>query len=117
LLALFPHMHLRGASFEYEATYPDGRRELLLSVPKWDMDWQHRYVLAEPLRLPSGTKLTATAHYDNSAANPNNPDPDAEVRTGPRTDDEMFNGYYDFCLAEAAPAPSNELQGLWMLML
>jgi peroxiredoxin len=118
LLALFPHMHLRGVSFEYQATYPDGRREILLSVPRWDMAWQHRYVLAEPLRLPAGTKLTATAHYDNSAANPNNPDPDVEVRTGPRTEDEMFNGYYDFCLADVAPPRSGETpRGLLILML
>jgi peroxiredoxin len=100
LLSLFPHMHLRGSSFLYEATYPDGRKEVLLSVPKWDMDWQHRYVLAEPLRLPAGTTLTATAVYDNSAANPNNPNPDAEVHAGLQTTDEMFNGYYDFCLAD-----------------
>src|SRR5262249_47449369 len=99
LLALFPHMHLRGVSFQYEAKYPDGRTEILLSVPRWDMDWQHRYVLAEPKPLPAGTVLTATGHYDNSSANPNNPDPAAEVKAGPQTSDEMFNGYYDFCLA------------------
>src|SRR5206468_747698 len=44
LLALFPHMHLRGASFQYDVKYPDGRTETLLSVPKWDIEWQHRYV-------------------------------------------------------------------------
>jgi len=107
LLALFPHMHLRGRSFRYEATYPDGRSETLLSVPKWDMDWQHRYELAEPKFLPAGTILTATAHYDNSSNNPQNPDPDAAVRAGPRTEDEMFNGYYDFCLADSTPARSS----------
>jgi len=99
-LALFPHMHLRGTAFRYEATYPDGRTEVLLSVPRWDMDWQHRYEFAEPKFLPAGTVLTATARYDNSRANPHNPDPDAAVHVGPRTDDEMFNGYYDFCLAD-----------------
>jgi peroxiredoxin/mono/diheme cytochrome c family protein len=100
LLSLFPHMHRRGASFKYEVRYPGNRSEVLLSVPKWDMDWQHQYVFAEPMFLPAGTVLTATAHYDNSEANPNNPDPDAEVRTGLQTSDEMFNGYYDFCLAD-----------------
>ncbi len=100
LLALFPHMHLRGVSFRYEATYPDGRTEILLSVPKWDFEWQHRYVFAEPKFLPAGTVLTATGHYDNSDANPYNPDPNAEVHAGPQTTDEMFNGYYDFCLAD-----------------
>jgi hypothetical protein len=100
LLSLFPHMHLRGVSFKYEANYPDGRVETLLSVPRWDMNWQHRYVFAEPLRLPAGTVLTATGNYDNSDANPNNPDPDVEVHIGPQTTDEMFNGYYDYCLAD-----------------
>jgi peroxiredoxin len=100
ILALFPHMHLRGVSFRYEATYPDGRTETLLFVPRWDMNWQHRYVFDAPKRLPAGTTLTAIGHYDNSENNPNNPDPDAEVHIGPQTEDEMFNGYYDFCLAE-----------------
>jgi peroxiredoxin len=100
LLALFPHMHLRGVSFQYDAKYPDGRTETLLSVPKWDIEWQHRYVFTEPKRLPAGTVLTATGRYDNSSANPNNPDPTAAVSVGPRTEDEMFNGYYDFCLAD-----------------
>jgi peroxiredoxin/mono/diheme cytochrome c family protein len=100
LLALFPHMHLRGVSFRYEATYPDGHTETLLSVPRWDMNWQHRYVFAEPKYLPAGTVLTAIGQYDNSENNPNNPDSNAEVHIGPQTEDEMFNGYYDYCLAD-----------------
>ncbi|MBI1900730.1 MAG: redoxin domain-containing protein [Planctomycetia bacterium] len=100
LLAMFPHMHLRGKSFRYEAFYPDGRREILLDVPRYDFNWQHRYVLAEPKRLRAGTTLTCTAHYDNSAANPANPDPSATVRFGLQSWEEMFNGYFDVALAE-----------------
>ncbi len=100
LLALFPHMHLRGVSFRYEVDYPDGRTETLLYVPKWDFNWQHRYELATPLRLPAGSVLRGIAVYDNSVNNPNNPDPSAEVHVGLQTTDEMFNGYYDFCLAD-----------------
>ncbi len=100
LLALFPHMHLRGVSFRYEVDYPDGRTETLLYVPKWDFNWQHRYELATPLRLPASSVLRGIAVYDNSANNPNNPDPSAEVHVGLQTTDEMFNGYYDFCLAD-----------------
>jgi peroxiredoxin len=103
LLAMFPHMHLRGKSFRYEAIYPDGSQETLLNVPRWDFAWQHRYELAEPKRLPAGTVLRCIAHYDNSAANPANPNPGETVRTGPRSEDEMFNGYYDVALAEAGP--------------
>jgi hypothetical protein len=100
LLSLFPHMHLRGKSFCYEALYPDGRQEILLEVPRWVFNWQHRYVLAEPKRLPSGTRLRCTAVYDNSKTNPANPDPSAEVHAGTQSWDEMFNGYFDVVLAE-----------------
>jgi hypothetical protein len=100
LLSFFPHMHLRGKSFRYEALYADGREETLLWVPRWDFNWQHRYVPAEPLRLPAGTRLRCTAVYDNSKANPANPDPSAEVRAGTQSWEEMFNGYFDVALAE-----------------
>jgi peroxiredoxin len=100
LLAMFPHMHLRGKSFRYEADYPDGTTEVLLDVPRYDFNWQHRYLLAEPNRLPAGTVLRCVAHYDNSAANPNNPDPTATVHTGPQSTDEMFNGDYEIALAD-----------------
>jgi peroxiredoxin/mono/diheme cytochrome c family protein len=100
LLAMLPHMHLRGKSFRYEAVYPDGRTEILLDVPRYDFSWQHRYVLAEPKRLPAGTTLRCTAHYDNSAANPVNPNPDVTVRAGVQSWDEMFNGYFEWALAD-----------------
>jgi peroxiredoxin len=100
LLAMFPHMHLRGKSFRYEAIYPDGRWEILLDVPRYDFGWQNRYQLAEPKRLPAGTTLRCTAHYDNSRDNPANPNPDATVRAGQQSWDEMFNGYYDIALAD-----------------
>jgi hypothetical protein len=102
LLAMFPHMHLRGRSFQYEAVYPNGASEILLMVPNYDFNWQHRYELAEPKRLPAGTTIKATARYDNSAENPVNPDPSALVRAGQQTTDEMFNAYFDI----AAPKPS-----------
>ena len=100
LLAMFPHMHLRGKSFRYEAIYPDGREEILLDVPRYDFNWQNRYELAEPKRLPAGTLLRCIARYDNSRDNPANPNPDATVRTGRQSWDEMFNGYYDIVLAD-----------------
>jgi len=100
LLSMFPHMHLRGKSFRYEALFPDGRMEVLLDVPRYDFQWQNRYDLAVPRRLPAGTTLRCVADYDNSSANPSNPDPTATVRTGPQSWDEMFNGYYDIALAD-----------------
>jgi peroxiredoxin len=100
LLSLFPHMHLRGKAFRYDVTYPDGSDEVLLDVPRYDFNWQHRYDLAEPKRLPAGSRLRCTAVYDNSADNPANPDPDATVRAGLQSWDEMFNGYFDVALAD-----------------
>ncbi len=100
LLGFFPHMHLRGKSFRYEALYEDGTSEILLDVPRYDFNWQNRYELAEPKRLPAGSRLRCTAVYDNSADNPANPDPTAEVHAGTQSWDEMFNGYFDVVLAD-----------------
>jgi hypothetical protein len=69
-------------------------------VPLYDFAWQNQYVLAEPLRLPEGTKLHYTSLYDNSSANPANPDPSVWVRTGQQSWDEMFNVYIDVALAD-----------------
>jgi hypothetical protein len=117
LLSMFPHMHLRGKSFRYEAVYGNGETEILLDVPRYDFNWQHIYVLAEPKRLPAGTLLRCTAVYDNSAGNLANPDPSATVRTGPQSWDEMFNGYFDVVLADqdlTAPVPWH--QGAWTVV-
>jgi hypothetical protein len=89
IFALFPHTHLRGKSWEYRLIYPDGRKEVVLSVPKYDFNWQTYYVYAKPLTVPKGARLEATAHYDNSAANPWNPDPKVTVRWGEQTWNEM----------------------------
>ena len=88
--SILPHTHLRGKSWEYTVTYPDGRSEVILSVPKYDFNWQTDYVFAQPLKLPKGTKIRAVAHYDNSAANKSNPDPKVPVRWGDQTWEEMM---------------------------
>jgi hypothetical protein len=92
--SILPHTHLRGRSWEYTVTYPDGRSQVVLSVPKYDFNWQTDYVFAEPLKLPKGTKVRAVAHYDNSAANKSNPDPSVDVSWGDQTWEEMmFTGF------------------------
>jgi peroxiredoxin len=96
ILSFMPHMHLRGKDFEYRVEYPDGRSEVVLSVPRYDFAWQMRYVLAEPLRLPAGSKVVCTAHFDNSKNNLNNPDPTITVRWGPQTWDEMMIGWMQY---------------------
>jgi hypothetical protein len=96
LVSLSPHMHLRGKDFLYRAVYPGGKSETLLSVPKYDFNWQTTYRLEKPIRLPAGTRIECTAHYDNSDKNPNNPDPKKSVRWGDQTWEEMMIGFVDY---------------------
>lgn len=95
LLSLFPHMHLRGKAFEYTLEEPGGRVETLLRVAPYDFNWQLSYVLAAPRLLPKGSRLRATGWYDNSANNPRNPDPAAEIGYGEQSRDEMMVGFFD----------------------
>ncbi len=90
LYSLVPHTHVRGKRWLYEATYPDGRKEVLLSVPNYDFNWQHEYVYDQPVKIPAGTKLHASAWYDNSPANKSNPDPTKNVKWGDQTWEEMM---------------------------
>lgn len=101
LLNLMPHMHVRGKSFAYELRTPDGRRETLLDIPRYDFNWQTSYQLTEPRKLPAGSSLHCIAHYDNSENNPNNPNPNSTVRWGEQTWDEMLIGYFDIALPRA----------------
>jgi len=89
IVALFPHTHLRGKSWEYRLTYPDGREEVVLSVPHYDFNWQTYYEFAKPLAVPKGSKLLAIAHYDNSMSNKSNPNPAVDVKWGDQTWEEM----------------------------
>jgi len=95
LLSFMPHMHVRGKDFRYTITKPGGEPEVALSVPAYDFGWQSYYTLKEPMILPKGTKIDCLAHYDNSAGNPNNPDPTKTVRWGDQTFEEMMIGYID----------------------
>lgn len=96
VLALAPHMHLRGKDFTFTAIFPDRRREILLHVPRYDFAWNTTYRLAQPLRVPKGTRIHCVGHFDNSAANPNNPDPARAVPWGEQTWDEMMIGWIDY---------------------
>ena len=104
LYDMSPHMHLRGSWFSFEAVYPDGKKEMLLSVPHYDFKWQHLYRLTQPKRLPAGTKLICRGAHDNSPRNPDNPDPNASVRFGDQTFNEMFIGYFNCTDAPTQPA-------------
>jgi mono/diheme cytochrome c family protein len=103
LLSFFPHMHLRGKAFEYNIIHraPGSQApevEPLLRV-RYHFHWQMSYRLAQPRLLKAGTELQAVAWYDNSRDNPHNPDPDAAVRWGEQTYDEMMVGFFDVAVA------------------
>ncbi len=80
--SMHPHMHLRGKDMTYTATYPDGRSEIVLRVPKFDFGWQTDYWLAKPLVLPKGSKLHVSAHFDNSHREPAQPGSDGDGPLG-----------------------------------
>jgi hypothetical protein len=105
LISMMPHAHLRGKSFEYRITHPSGEVETVLSVPKYDFNWQLTYYLAKPMHLLKGTKVEVIAKFDNSATNPYNPDPLKIVHWGEQTFQEMMMGYYAVVVdADKAPA-------------
>jgi hypothetical protein len=98
LLSFFPHMHLRGKTFEYNIVEPHGRIRTLLRIPHYDFFWQLSYRLVEPLPINAGTVLQAIATFDNSKNNPHNPDPDSAVTWGEQTWAEMMVGFFDIAV-------------------
>ena len=94
LVWMFPHMHVRGKDMTYRLIYPDGKTETVLNVPKYDFNWQLGYDLAKPIRVPKGTRLFVTAHFDNSANNKFNPDPNKTVYYGDMTWEEMMFPFF-----------------------
>jgi hypothetical protein len=90
LYALWPHMHYRGKDMTFVLKRSNGHEETLLSVPKYDPHWQVTYELVKPVKVPARSTIVAIAHYDNSAANRNNPAPGKDVMWGPQASNEMF---------------------------
>jgi mono/diheme cytochrome c family protein len=113
LTAVTPHMHWIGKDFILKATRPDGSAVTLIKVDQWNFNWQGTYDLVEPVALPKGTKIEMSAHFDNSAKNPNNPSsPPKDVRWGEQTTDEMCIGFVSWTIDDEhlnnqppAPAP------------
>ncbi|MBX9603989.1 MAG: thiol-disulfide isomerase [Bryobacteraceae bacterium] len=96
ITSFMPHMHVRGKDFKYTVTYPDGRSEVVLSVPQYDFNWQLVYVPEKPLLLPKGSRIDCVAHFDNSANNKYNPNPNQEVKWGDQTWEEMMIGWFNY---------------------
>jgi hypothetical protein len=100
LYSLLPHAHLRGRAAKFTAYYPDGREEILLSVPKYDFNWQPLYVLNPSKLIPAGTRITMDMSWDNSSQNPANPDPGKVVHWGDQTWEEMNVGWFRYRAAD-----------------
>jgi hypothetical protein len=95
LISLYPHMHLRGAAFDFDLLLANGTVETLLKVKPYRFNWQLNYILKTPRLLKKGSILRWTGYFDNSGNNPSNPDPTAEVVWGEQSSDEMMIGFFD----------------------
>lgn len=96
IISFMPHMHLRGKAMRYDLIFPDGRKQELINVPRYNTNWQTLYKLTAPLAVPKGARLIVTAHYDNSESNRYNPDPHKDVRWGDPGTDEMLVGWTEY---------------------
>ena len=96
LSMLGPHMHYRGYDANFKLVFPDGREQEILNVPNYQFNWQKVYDFKEPIFLPAGTEMVYRATFDNSAMNPFNPDPSAEITWGEQTWQEMFFGFFRY---------------------
>jgi hypothetical protein len=101
ITALFPHMHLRGKSFQYRLIYPDGRSQVVLDVPRYDFNWQSGYQFATPLKAPKGTRMECVAYFDNSTGNKWNPDATRTIYWGDQTWEEMMIGWTTYSVKKA----------------
>ncbi len=109
LYTVFPHSHYRGKSSTFEVLYPDGRLEMILSVPNYNFNWQRGYDFIEPMMLPAGTKLIHRTVYDNSAENPANPDAGKEITWGLQSWEEMLYGSFSYSwVNETSDAPIHD---------
>ncbi|MBX7168545.1 MAG: redoxin domain-containing protein [Pirellulales bacterium] len=109
ILAYFPHMHLRGKSFRYIAELPDGSSEIVLDVPRYDFNWQNHFILSQPRKMPAGSAIRCIAHFDNSADNLANPDPQSDVLWGDQTFEEMMIGWFDIAVPYDPAHPGGEV--------
>jgi hypothetical protein len=106
LLSITPHMHYRAHDVTYELIRPNGKHETLLVVPRYDFNWQLVYRLKVPLYVEKDSRLSVTAHYDNSPNNPANPDPSATIRWGDKSEEEMMTSWIEYFDAGTAPTES-----------
>jgi hypothetical protein len=103
LVGVVPHMHLLGKSMRTKAILPSGEEFTIIDVENWVYNWQDEYYFERPFKLPKGTRLEATASFDNSEQNPVNPtSPPKDVKWGDETDAEMMFCFFLITTEEPA---------------
>ena len=103
LVGLMPHMHVRGKAARFDLEYPDGKKETILNVPRYDFNWQLWYDTS--IKVPKGTTMKVYAWYDNSVGNKFNPNPNATVYYGDQTWEEMHFPSYGLVLDDPSIDP------------
>ena len=101
LVYMMPHMHARGKDMTYTLEYPDGRKEVVLHVPRYDFNWQLGYHTS--VHVPKGSKIHVDAHYDNSPNNRSNPNPEKTVYYGEMTWEEMMMPFFGVVVDASIP--------------
>ncbi|PKA84603.1 copper type II ascorbate-dependent monooxygenase-like protein [Ulvibacter sp. MAR_2010_11] len=97
---IVPHMHYRGKSITFSVLYPDGSKEMLVSVPDFNFNWQRMYRLKDPKFVPKGSTILVEGIYNNTYQNPFNPDPSKELGFGIQSTDEMLIGFFNYTLED-----------------
>jgi hypothetical protein len=104
------HMHAFGSSGRISLTDGHGRRETLLSVPRWDLAWQRDFTFTAPKvftreALPR-TRLTVECTFENPGQTP--------VHGGYGSDEEMCFNFSYIAVQRgpaATPAPAGATAG------
>jgi hypothetical protein len=107
----FVHAHYRATASDLWIQYPDGKQKLLLSLPRYDFNWQRAYKFAQPVKVPAGARLIAHYWYDNSKRNPHNPDPKIEVTWGEQSSQEMLFTQLEFRWMDETAAHQIDSEG------
>ena len=111
IVGFMPHMHVRGKDFKYTVTRVDGTQEVVLTVPRYDFNWQLSYELKTAIKLAKGDRIDCVAHFDNSTNNKYNPDATKEVKWGDQTWEEMMIGWFTYTIPGPAAAPAGQSGG------
>jgi hypothetical protein len=107
----FIHAHYRATASDLWLQTPDGKKKLLVTLPRYDFNWQRAYTFAEPVKIPAGSRLIARYWYDNSKRNPHNPDPNIEVTWGEQSFQEMLFTQVDFRWVDETAAAQIDSDG------